>query len=330
MTSIGHAEAHERLMDLALEPAALDRLARDLTEASERSMDDPFVVHVASCPTCRDVVASWEQTHAIVRQALAGPPGSAATRLADLAEDTPIAAPAGLRSILLERIGGSSGIEAAAQLAGHPDHVTGREDDVTGHQDQVAGREDDVAGHRDEASDVPRTPGSGFVRRSLGFGGPRRRLLPLVAVLGIVAITGGLVINQSTRLDEARRETAALEAVAATVDRVLQDPDHRVVDLRAADGTPAGSISWSSRDFVVLTGALPPPPAGSIYACWIERDGVRSPVGQMWFAGGTAFWTGSLQDWATTSFRGGTFGISLEPVTGPRGNPPVLVGDLGP
>ena len=315
MTSIGHAEAHERLLDLALEPEALQRLALDLAERGGRSMDDPFVVHVASCSTCRDVVASWERTHSTVLQALSGPPGTTAVRLADLAEDTHIAAPAALRSILLERIGGSSDIEVA----------------------------DRVAGHENEASDSLRTPGSGSVRRSLGFGrrsdsvrrslgfgGPRRRLLPLVAVLGIVAIAGGLVINQSTRLDEARRDTAALEAVSATVDRVLRDPAHRVVDLRAADGTSVGSISWSSRDFVVLTGALQPPPAGSIYACWIERDGVRSPVGQMWFAGGTAFWTGSLDEWATTSFGSGTFGISLEPVTGPRGNPAVLVGDLGP
>lgn len=309
MTLIGHAEAHERLLDLALEPEALQRLALDLTEMNARSMDDPFVVHVASCSTCRDAVASWERTHSTVRQALSGPPGSAEIRLADLAEDTPIAAPAALRSILLERIGGSSDFEPAPR---------------------GAGRENEVALRDDEASDSLPTPESRSVRRGLRLVGRRRHLLPLVAVIAIVAVTGGLVINQSTRLDEARRETAALELVAATVDRVLRDPAHRVVDLRAADGAPAGSISWSSRDFVVLTGALQPPPPGRIYACWIERDGVRSPVGQMWFAGGTAFWTGSLDEWATTSFGSGTFGISLEPVTGPRGNPAVLVGDLGP
>jgi hypothetical protein len=122
---------------------------------------------------------------------------------------------------------------------------------------------------------------------------------------------------------------ALLEAVAASLNRVLRDPDHQVVDLRGADGTASGSLSWSSRDLVVLTTALEPPPADRVYRCWIERDGKRSPVGQMWFAGDTAFWNGTLDDWATTSFEaGGTFGVSLEPVAGPAGNPAVLVADL--
>jgi hypothetical protein len=50
----------------------------------------------------------------------------------------------------------------------------------------------------------------------------------------------------------------------------------------------------------------------------------------MWFAGELAYWSGSLDDWAETSFAGGgTFGVSLEPTEGPVGNPAVLVADLG-
>jgi hypothetical protein len=50
----------------------------------------------------------------------------------------------------------------------------------------------------------------------------------------------------------------------------------------------------------------------------------------MWFSGETAYWSGSLDEWATISFdAGGTFGISLEPVAGSGGNPAVLVADLG-
>jgi hypothetical protein len=49
----------------------------------------------------------------------------------------------------------------------------------------------------------------------------------------------------------------------------------------------------------------------------------------MWFAGDTAFWNGTLDEWATISFEaGGTFGVSLEPVAGPAGNPAVLVAEL--
>lgn len=303
MTAFEHAEGHERLMDLTLEPEALRRLSSAVAEAHGQT-DDPLVAHIISCATCRDVVASWERTHATVRRALAGGPGLAEPHLADLDDDERMLAPASVRTSVLEMAG------RASREDGSPAPVTSPVAPLTSPGHGVVGG-----------------PPAGPSRRGIDLG---RRLLALAAVIGIIAVAGGVVIDQSRRLEQAHRETAALEAVAATVDRVLRDPAHSVVDLRAADGTAAGSISWSSRDFVVLTGALQPPPAGRIYACWIERDGVRSPVGQMWFAGETAFWTGSLDDWATTSFGSGTFGISLEPVAGPRDNPALLIGDLGP
>jgi hypothetical protein len=80
----------------------------------------------------------------------------------------------------------------------------------------------------------------------------------------------------------------------------------------------------------VVTLALELPPPDRVYRCWIERDGVRSPVGEMWFSGRTSYWNGSLDEWATISFGGGgTFGISLEPVAGSEGNPAILAADLG-
>lgn len=297
MTAFGHAEAHERLMDLTLEPGALRRFAMALADGGESAMTDPLLAHVGGCATCRDTLASWKRTHDTVRHVLTGGSQAGDIGLADLADDEHIVAPAALRSALLELV------DRAPERARPPTAIEGH----------------------DRGNMARARPARLFRWRSQ----PGRRWLGLVAAFGIVAIAGGLVLDQSTRLDQARRETAALEAVATTLDRVLRDPGHVAVDLRAADGTPAGSISWSSRDFVVLTSGLQPPPAGSIYACWIERDGVRTPVGQMWFAGGTAFWTGSLDGWATTSFGSGTFGISLEPVDGARGHPAVLVGDLG-
>ena len=157
-----------------------------------------------------------------------------------------------------------------------------------------------------------------------------RRLLPLVAVLAVLLVAGGALLDQGTRLDAARAEAAALQAVTATLDRVLADPKHRVVELRGADGIAAGSISWSSRDLVVLTTALAAPPADREYRCWVEENGKRSGVGQMWFAGGTAYWTGTLSAWGATSFGdGATFGISLEPIAGSTGGPAILAGQLG-
>jgi len=156
------------------------------------------------------------------------------------------------------------------------------------------------------------------------------RLLPLVAVLAVVLASGGLLANQSRQLDRARADAVALGAVTSTLDRVLVDPAHRAVTLTTADGSAGGSLIWSSHDIVILTTALAEPPAETVYRCWIERDGKRSPVGRMFFADGTGYWTGSLDAWATTSFTAGsTFGISLEPAAGSSGSPAVLRAALG-
>lgn len=289
MMPLGHAEAHERLADLALEPGALDRLGSP--EADE------LAAHVATCEPCRHDVDAWRRTHARLEEARGTGPDRVA--LGDLAADDPIVTPPALRAAVRRAVRDLPRAGASTPATRGPA----------------------------SAPVAPVGPGWRFLPRGRRAAG---RVLRLVAVVGIVALGAGLLLDQSIRLDRTRQQTAALEAVAATLDRVLRDPDHRVVDLRDADGAIRGSLSWSSRDLVVLTTALEPPPPDRVYRCWIERNGVRSPVGRMWFAGGTAFWSGSLADWATTSFEGGgTFGVSLEPVSGPVGNPAILAADLG-
>jgi hypothetical protein len=285
MTPLSHADAHERLADLALEPGALDDLGNPATDA--------LAAHVATCAMCRREVDAWRRTQAALE--VAKGEGVDRLDLADLAHDESVPLPPALRGTILEAVEGSAqtGDQGGRALVA-----------VT-------------AGQR-----PARTSGRGPVARN--------RLLALVAVLAIVMTGAGLLVSQAVRLDRAREETAALEAVAVTVDRVLRDPNHRVVDLVGADGTVRGSLSWSRHDLVVLTTALDPPPPDRVYRCWIERDGERSPVGKMWFAGGTAFWNGTLDQWATTSLEaGGTFGVSLEPIERSVGNPAVLVADLG-
>jgi len=295
MTPLGHAESHERLADLALEPGALDRLGPAAT--------DQLGAHVATCETCRRDVEAWRRTHARLLEARG--PGEDRVDLAHLAGDQPIPAPAEVRGAVL----------AAARSAPVAGRVPGAAGAVIVHGEAVAPVQ--AVGRWSTFG----LPGRG--RLTLG------RLLPLVAVLAIAIVGAGVVVDQAGRLDLASREVARLEAVTTSLNRVLRDPDHQVVDLRGADGSASGSLSWSSRDLVVLTTALEPPPPDRVYRCWIERDGKRSPVGEMWFAGGSAFWNGTLDEWATTSFEaGGTFGVSLEPVAGSAGNPAVLVAEL--
>ena len=291
MTNLSHSEAHEQLEDLALEPAALERLARALETPSGAASLDPLAAHVRTCRPCQAEIRDWQRVHDHVAVALSG--GDAPLQLADLAREEPVSAPARLR-------------DAVAAIA-------------------APGR----AGDSGEAAPQSIRPAGG---RGRPFPGMRigSRLLPLVAVLAVVAVAGGILIDQSRRLDRATADAAALAAVATTLDRVILDPDHRALELQTANGQPGGSIVWTSHDLVVLTTALSAPPADVVYRCWVERDGQRSPIGRMFFAGGTGYWTGSLEAWATTSFEAGsTFGISLEPRAGSTGAPAVLEARFG-
>lgn len=287
MTPLSHADAHERIADLALEPGGLDRLGANV--------GDPLAAHAAACETCGREVGAWRATRATLD--VAQGVGANRIRLADLAADAPIRLPDGLRESVRAAIG---------------DHSAGERGSVPPIPD---------------TPDVANRPASLTARARLGV---VRRLLPIAAVLAIVAVGTGIFVDQGGRLEVGRRDVAGLRALAVTMDRILRDPDHRVVSLRGADGLAAGTIAWSSRDIAMLTLALAPPPPDRVYRCWIERAGVRSPVGQMWFSGTTAYWNGSLDEWATTSFgAGGTFGISLEPISGSVGSPAILAADLG-
>jgi hypothetical protein len=303
MTVLQHAEAHERLVDLVLEPAALERLIRDLVARDHGGSDpgdDPLGAHVAACPICRADVAASGRLHGTVRAVLAGGADLAVGRsargvqLSDLAAEEWISAPAELRSAVRDLAATSrSPIRVGADVAGAPRRRWG-------------------------------APIRVAIARPMG------RLLPLVAVLAIALLAGGALVDRAARLDRSRAETVALESVTATVDRVLRDPTHQVMELLDSSGVARGSVSWSRQDLVVLTDALAPPATDQVYRCWIERGGVRYAVGQMWFAGATAYWTGSVDAWAATSFdAGGTFGVSLESAVGDAINPAVLVADLG-
>jgi hypothetical protein len=153
-----------------------------------------------------------------------------------------------------------------------------------------------------------------------------RRVAPWTALAAAIAVMlgfGAMTIDQATERAHASAEAAALTKLAETVRDVLA-ADHVIVPLQRADGTNAGSISWSRHDWVVLTSALSAPPAGQRYRCWLE-DGSRSvAVGSMEFAGSTAYWAAALDDWQTWEIEDSTqFVVSLE-----SGNPTSRTGDV--
>jgi hypothetical protein len=98
----------------------------------------------------------------------------------------------------------------------------------------------------------------------------------------------------------------------------------------AGTATANGSLLFSpatTRLVVVATG-LAQPPAGKEYRCWVLIDGVRQPVGKMFFADDLAYWVGDTPSVATVP-SGTTFGVSLTDVggSGPQTDP-VIVGRL--
>ena len=56
------------------------------------------------------------------------------------------------------------------------------------------------------------------------------------------------------------------------------------------------------------------PASGQTYLCWLETDGRNVPVGHMEFAGETAYWLASLDEWKTWEIGPTTtFVVTLEP-----------------
>ncbi len=102
-----HAEAHERIADLALDPAALDRLADRLPD------DQPFLDHVAGCPACTSDLAAARSLRAELRVAF--------DEAADATALDPIAPPDWLRAAVLD----GARREPRGMLAGVPGRAVG-------------------------------------------------------------------------------------------------------------------------------------------------------------------------------------------------------------
>ena len=266
-----HAEAHERLGDLALEPARLAALDSDPAPDAAR-----LRAHVASCEECRTELESLRRTDAAIRDAIAssnrGGPAAILT------------APAALRERVL-----------AAARSGSSSAAVGR--------------------FREDAA-VAATPG-----------GWRRWLPAALAAVVVIAIGLGTALTvRMSELQAARSELEEFSHVTATLDRILADKHHVVVALRAADGTPGGTIAWNRSEVVVLSTYLERPPEGRQYRCWIEENGRRWPVGSMHFSGSTAYWSGPLDDWNASFQPGSRFGVTLIPSGGDA--LPVLVAEF--
>jgi hypothetical protein len=178
-----------------------------------------------------------------------------------------------------------------------------------------------------EAAGAPVSPSAGPVPISRA----RRRPSQLGPWIGlaagfIVLVSGGLIaVDQMGQRAAAEASVQELHEALAVVDRMLAT-DHKVVELRSTGGASAGTISWSRHEWVVLTRSLEPPAGDSEYLCWLETDGRNVPIGRMEFAGPTAYWVASLDEWQTWEIGPTTrFVVTLEPAGAEERSGPAIL-----
>jgi hypothetical protein len=163
---------------------------------------------------------------------------------------------------------------------------------------------------------------------SVARGRSGQRLAPVLALAASFAILVGsafVVVDQLGQRAAAQADAQELTAAIAVVDRMLAT-DHKVVELKTLAGASAGTISWSRHDWVVLTKALTEPPPGQEYLCWLETGGRNVPIGRMEFAGPTAYWVASLDEWQTWEIGPTTrFVVTLEPIGAPQRTGPAIL-----
>jgi hypothetical protein len=250
--------------------------------------------HLRTCGSCRAELAAARGLRDRLRAAFETIPGAATVE--------PIAPPDALRAAILD----------AAHREGAP--------------------QAEPAGTPGKGGSLPGGRRFRLVLASrFGFGAPRWAA-GLAAAL-VIALLGGAAGMEVERLSQGPGDDS-IAGVVATVDRVLAADQHRIVQLRTPDGTVAGSVAWSQRDFAVLATSLSTPPPGHVYRCWLQWPDQAASVGVMEFAGPTAYWTGSVGEWASVAFDPATrFVVTLEPdagvAPGKPTTPPVLQADLG-
>jgi Anti-sigma-K factor rskA len=192
------------------------------------------------------------------------------------------------------------------------------------------------------AGAVAAAPGGSAPPVDMGRARAARRGVPgaalwatAMAAAVIVAIVGTTLFvtrSNETVTQAQAAQIASLGKVATWSLRIDGESDAKYVGLAATNGNAdlAGTLAFSpqSKELVVLAEGLVPPPSGMQYRCWVEIDGTRKRIGQMFFGGGVAYWVGSVEGLGGVGM-GTRFGVSLVPADGDSLTAdPVLLGDL--
>ena len=290
-----HTEARELLEIAAVEPEGFERLtAGDTPEAAA------LAGHIAGCVECATEMERLRRAAVVIRGALrASPPADLRDRT--LAFVAAVGRPRGAGSDTFAAAGAAGG-GGAATGGGTP-----------------AAQPVDL--------DPARTTRRGSARAGLWAAS--------IAAVALVAIVGTSLFSarsNETVVAAQANQIAALAKVATWSLRIDGTPDAKYVTLDSTAGVSglSGTLAFSptSKELVVLAEGLEQPPSGMQYRCWVEIDGSRRRIGQMFFGGGVAYWVGAVDE-IGGAVPGTWFGVSLGPDEGDSlSADPVLVGKL--
>jgi hypothetical protein len=286
-----HSEARELLELAAVEPDGFDRLAAgDTAEAAA------VAGHLAGCPECTAELERLRRSSVVIRDAIStmAPPELRERTLALVAavgRDRSVGAAAGPVRV----------VEAPAPASSEPVSIE-----------------------------------SARGRRSAGIGriGVWAAAIAAGLIIGLVATQLLVVGPRDERIAAQNEDVNALAKAAAWSLAIQGRSDAERIALASTTGAdaPSGTIVYSpgTTHLVVLAQGLEKPPAGMEYRCWVESGGVRTPIGQMFFAGDVAYWVGEAPATGSAG-EDATFGVSLSPANEPTNvsADPVLTSQAG-
>jgi hypothetical protein len=298
-----HEEVQELLEDAAVEPGGLERLmAGDTPNAAL------VAGHLAGCSECSEEMERLRRTVGMIRPAVrAVPPPELRQRTLDYvaALGRPRGATATVGAAAVAATSGAGASIVATPLGGAP---------ASGASDALSAPEPIRIRRR---SGVTRWAIAGSLAAALA-----------VAIFGAGLLVGGNGAGTGTGAQTAA-EIEALGDVARWTMKVDGQPDARRVTLASADGSPTTAtvlFSPSTTDLVVVANDLAPAPAGTEYRCWVEVNGVRKPIGKMFFGDSLAYWVGDVGAVAGLPANA-TFGVTLVDRASPDPSAqPVLTG----
>jgi hypothetical protein len=159
---------------------------------------------------------------------------------------------------------------------------------------------------------------------------------PWVAIAGIAAALilavglGFAVATVRSPAEALKSEVAVLQEATEATLRLQAAPDTERVALVPTD-TGAGSagdvlFSRSSGELLVVASGLAPLEPGDEYLCWVEANGERRRIGEMYPGGDLQSWAGEVDGLADLP-PDAVFGVSLVP-EGAESGTPVLTGSL--